>query len=94
MVPSETDSVSLFSLLKNKTKEERKKKEGGWRFGWMPISRCIYYGRARVSSSNAHKLFGSASCCCHKVESSEGLVHTAPAAMCRLFGRGLKKNVY
>jgi hypothetical protein len=56
----------------------------------------MYYGRARVSSSNAHKLFGSAAAVTKSNPPRDFVHSTSPAAMCRLFGRGVKmciKNI-
>jgi hypothetical protein len=88
-----TLSLSV-SLLKNKTKEERKRKnkKGGWRFGWMPISRCTM--GARVCRRATH------TSCLGPLLLSQSRIHrgtcTQHQPMCRLFGRRVKmciKNI-
>jgi hypothetical protein len=60
LVPSETDSVSLSLSFKIKNKRRKKEERIRWVAFWVDAHFEMYYGRARVSSSNAHKLFGSA----------------------------------
>jgi hypothetical protein len=99
LVPSETDSVSLFSLLKNKTKEERKRKKERkrWVAFWVDAHFEMYTMGARACVVEQRTQVVWVRCCCHKVEFTEGFcTQHQHQPMCRLFGRRVKmciKNI-